>query len=348
MFSALKIGWLLDTAAVRRPGLTAGTIDAWLVARLTGDRRIEVGNASRTQLLNVETASWDPELLQTFQVPAAVLPEVAPSDRPTGPIAGVTGLEGVRVQAVLADSHAALYAHGVRTPGEVKVTYGTGSSVLGLVGDHASQVAGLVRTIAWATPHPVAAREGNILSTGGTVTWLAELLGVTPGEVFTLARTAPSDHGVDIVPAFAGLAAPWWDEHAVAIISGFTRGSGRPELARAALESIALQVEDLATRFGARTLIADGGPASDDFLMQLQADLSRRTVYRSDVPELSALGAAHLAGIVAGVWTGAGVAGFPRPRTTFEPAGAPEVAHRRRQRWHEAIAQSRHTKENHD
>lgn len=345
MFSALKFAWLLDDIDPSRERaaageITLGTVDAWLLARLTGERRIEAGNASRTQLLSIDTADWDDRLLELFRIPRAALPTVVGSDAPSAPIT-VGALEGARVHAVLGDSHAALYGHGARTPGAVKVTYGTGSSVMGL-GEGA--VDGLVRTIAWSVDdEPVRAFEGNILSTGATLVWLADVLGVTPAELASLAETAADDHGVALVPAFSGLGAPWWDESAQGVVLGIQLGTGRAELARAAMESIALQIEDVLAAADAaghrvETILADGGPSANGWLMQLQADLSDRTVVRSGVVELSALGAAHLAGVSAGVWSEPPAAA---DTASFDPAPPTDAVLATRAHWASAVERSR-------
>ncbi|MCU1445330.1 FGGY family carbohydrate kinase [Cryobacterium sp.] len=354
MFSALKLGWLLDQvdpdrSRSRAGEICAGTVDSWLLFRLTGEHRIEAGNASRTQLLNLATVDWDDRLLALFGVPRATLPTVVASSAPSTPLLGVPTLPpATRVLAVMCDSHAALYAHGVRTPGAVKVTYGTGSSVMGLSapGADAATAGGLVRTIAWQTDATAYAFEGNILSTGATMVWLAGLLGSTPAALFALAEAAPDDHGIDLVPAFAGLGAPWWDENAHALIIGLGLGSRPSDLARAAVESIPLQIEDVLAAVdagGARIdrILVDGGPAGNDWLMQLQADLSQRDVVRPDVAALSALGVAHLAGAQAGIWSDADVLALPRRTSTFRPRQDADQSRHRRQRWLAAVAGAR-------
>lgn len=351
MFSALKVSWLLDAvdpdrSRSRAGALAVGTVDAWLVARLTGEHRIEAGNASRTQVLDVATATWDEDLLDLFRIPAAVLPRVVASDEPTRAVA-VPGVPAIRVTGVLGDSHAALYGHGIREPGAVKVTLGTGSSVMGL-GD--VPAGALARTIAWATGpggRPVLAFEGNILSAGSTFVWLAGILGVDPGEVVRLgldaAAASPTTSCVDLVPAVAGLGAPWWDDRAQAVISGFDLGTDRSTLALAAVDALPLQVEDVLAAADAATgrrigsVHVDGGPASDDRLVQRLADLTGRTVVRPAATGLSALGAAALAGRAAGLWDD-----LPAGTTaTFAPALDPGVAASRRDRWRQAVARAR-------
>ncbi len=353
MFSALKFAWLLDQVDPGREGssrgeIALGTVDAWLVHRLTGEFRIEVGNASRTALLDLATLDWSDELLDLFRIPRAALPPVFASNFPTGPVTGLPMLPpATRIHAVLGDSHAALFGHGARTAGSVKVTLGTGSSIMGLLESRASAPDGLVTTVAWSDPAASYAFEGNILSTGSTLVWLAEVLETTPAELAALAaetdRDADPGRGVDLVPAFSGLGAPWWDEDARAIISGFDLSTTRAELARAAVESIPLQIDDVlcaaekATGRRFDTILIDGGPAANDWLAQLLADLSQRRVQRPDVAGLSALGAAHLAGISAGLWTADEVLALDRHGTTFDPLMSPELARARRDRWHSAI-----------
>ncbi|MHA6513582.1 FGGY-family carbohydrate kinase [Tessaracoccus sp. Z1128] len=308
MFSALKLQWLLeavdpDRSRSRRGELAIGTVDSWLVTRLTGEHRIEAGNASRTQLLDLATGQWSEELCGLFNIPQELLPRVAASDEPSR---ALDVLPGSRIQAVLGDSHAALYGHGVRGPGALKATYGTGSSVMGLVDDAASVPPGLVGTVAWRLGNRSAvAVEGNILASGATVAWLSRLLGRSVQELATLARTAPEDHGVVLVPAVAGLGAPHWDPHARAVLVGFDLGTDPAILARAAMEAIAHQITDVVDAAESAgpidVILADGAPSADDFLMQLQADLGGRAVQRPSHAGLSARGAAQLAADTLGV-----------------------------------------------
>ncbi|MFT3888170.1 MAG: FGGY family carbohydrate kinase [Arachnia sp.] len=302
MFSALKLQWLLDAvdpdrARSRRGELCVGTVDSWLVARLTGEHRIEAGNASRTQLLDLTTGDWSDELCALFGIPREVLPRVAASDEPTGEI---DVLPGRAVRAVLGDSHAALYGHGVRAPGALKATYGTGSSIMGLVDAADGVPAGLVGTVAWRLGGATqVAMEGNILASGATLAWLSRLLGRGVDDLAALARAAPADHGVTLVPAVAGLGAPHWDPTARAVLVGFDLGTDAAVLARAAMEAIAQQIADVVDAAEAAgrvaAILADGAPSADDFLMQLQADVAGREVRRPAHPGLSARGAAQLA-----------------------------------------------------
>ncbi|TYB52365.1 glycerol kinase [Nonomuraea sp. PA05] len=344
MFSAAKAAWLLGR---HRGDLCLGTVDSWLLHRLGGGHVIEVGCASRTQLLDVRRRAWSPELLGLFGVPEEALPRVVPS---TGAYADAKALHpalaGVPVSAVLGDSHAALYAHAAGEPGRVKVTYGTGSSVMGLAGPEVAAGEGLCSTIAWDDGTPAYALEGNILSAGATIAWLAGVLGVEAEELARLARRGRRGR-LKIVPAFGGLGAPWWDDRAEAIMTGLGLDSRREDMARAAVDSIGLQVGDVVSAFERAAgpvaeLLADGGPTANDDLMQWQADVTGHAVRVARRPELSALGAAHLAGAASGVWSRRELSGLPRHGRRYTPVLP--VCERRRAlaEWHSAVARARH------
>lgn len=346
MFSALKARWLLE--AYGSDDVCLGTVDSWLLSRFGGAHVVEAGNASRTQLLDVRARDWSPRLLELFGVPRAALPEIVAS---TGPFPAVRGLaplrDGTPVCAVMGDSHAALFAHAGWHRGRVKATYGTGSSIMAVADAAAWQPGPLCLTIGWEDERGVAyALEGNIRSTGGTLAWLGRLFGLDAAAVAS--RAAASSDGVHLVPAFGGLAAPWWDDDAVGLVSGLTFATGLPQLARAALESIAFQVEDVVAAIESATgrvgtLLADGGPTANGVLMQLQADTSGRTVARSDTAELSALGAAHLAGRAAGLWSDDDLESLDRPCASFEPAEDPSSRAARLRAWRDAVARARLT-----
>ena len=349
MFSASKASALLDTydpdrTRSRSGALCLGTVDSWLLWRIGGEHLVEAGNASRTQLLDLSSRTWDPWLLDLFDVPAEALPRVVAS---TGPFVTCRDLAplrpDVRVTGVLGDSHAALFAHAGWRPGQVKVTYGTGSSVMAVTHrpSSASPGTGVARTIAWELDEPAYAVEGNIRSSGATLTWLATLFGSTPAEI--AAAAGPSSAGVVLVPAFTGLGAPWWDDQVRATLTGLSAGTRLEHLARAGLEAIAFQIEDVvaaAEETGApiATILADGGPTTNATLMQLQADTSGRDVAASRVAELSALGAAHVAGLGAGLWSLADLEALPRPRTGYSPASTDAERAGRRRSWHAAVA----------
>jgi glycerol kinase len=344
MFSAAKAHWLLRAHGAR--GACLGTVDSWLLSRFGGAHVIEAGNASRTQLLRVADASWDAALLDWFEVPRETLPRVVAS---TGPYPAARGLpplpDGVPVLAVMGDSHAALYAHGAGRAGVVKATFGTGCSVMGLVAQPEHLDPGLSLTIAWQTQRPHFAAEGNIRASGAALRWAARLCGRTPEAMAALADTASSD-GVVLVPGFNGLAAPYWDNDAVGLLANLRLDTGPPQLARAALEAMAQQAADVVAALERsagpiESLHADGGPTRSDTLMQVLADLLDRPVARAPDAELSALGAAHLAGIGAGLWSEATLAERARPREVFRPASDAAARTEARARWHRAVARAR-------
>lgn len=350
MFSAPKATWLLDAhdparARSRRGELCLGTVDSWLLSRLGGEHVIEAGNASRTQLLDLKTCRWHPELLDLFGIPEGVLPTVLPSAGPFPAVRGLAPLpDGTPVLAVMGDSHAALFAHAVRRPGQVKATYGTGSSImsLGRLPDEGSEA--LCATIAWDDGTPQPAVEGNIRASGATLTWLAAVLETSPEALAE--RAAPSSEGVHLVPAFGGLGAPWWDDEAVGLFSGLTFGTTTPHLARAALESIAFQVEDVVAAVDreiapVEILLADGGPTANRVLMQLQADTSGRRVRVARSRDLSALGVAHLAGLGAGLWDRGRLEALDRAGDDYTPQEAAPSRRQRVARWHAAVARAR-------
>lgn len=351
MFSAAKARWLLDEldhdrTKARRGEIVVGTIDAFLLSRFGGEPVIEAGNSSRTQLLNTRKVTWDDDLLQIFSVPDHAMPRVVSSVGPFPNIKGLAPLkDGTPVRAVLGDSHAALFAHGAFAPGAVKATFGTGSSVMGLVENPDTLDPDLCLTIAWSLDRPAFAAEGNIRASGSTLRWAAELLGVPIDELAAIADKSASD-GVMLVPGFNGLGAPWWDDQAVGALIGLTLASGRGAIARAALESIPHQVADVLEVFdrsGARVreLNADGGATRNDTLMQLQAEFIGRPVLRSRAAELSALGAAHLAGHAAGIWGLNDLIALHREQDRFEPTISARERKTVRSRWAAAVSRAR-------
>jgi glycerol kinase len=357
MFSAAKARWLLDQlprgqARAKAGDLCIGTIDAFLLSRFGGEAVVEAGNASRTQLFDVVGAHWDEELLSIFDVPMAALPRVVAS---TGPFPRIRGLaplpDGTPIGAVLADSHSALFAHGVFAPGPVKATQGTGSSLMGLVdrsvvSDGDAGAPGVCLTLAWQLDSPMLAYEGNIRSAGSTLIWAAELLGVMPKELVELAASALDSSGVYLVPAFGGLGAPWWDANAAATVTGFSFGVTRSPFARAALDSIAHQIADVLDALRAAgapvdRLLVDGGPTRNDQLMQFEADMVDLPVERTSVAELSAMGAAHLAGMSAGLFTFESLGQLDRGAERFAPRIDAAVRASERRAWGEAVARAR-------
>lgn len=303
MFSAPKMRYLLDRAGASTPGearhVRTGTVDSWLVARLTGQHSyvIEAGNASRTLLLDLTTLQWSDEMCALFGIPVDRLPRVVASNADFGVTRGLDILpDGVPIIGVLGDSHAALFGHGCRTTSEGKATYGTGSSVMVPSGADRSLRPGVSTTLAWLTDTPMYGHEGNIVASGAAMDWAARLLGVPVGRgLDELAATVEDSGGVSLVPAFTGLGAPWWDRQAVGLVSGVTAATQRGHLARAALESVAHQIADVVDSLEAGDLTvlhADGGATASSLLMQIQADLLGRDVVVSANAEVSALGAA--------------------------------------------------------
>jgi glycerol kinase len=315
-FSATKLEWLLREH--RRPGLAFGTVDSWLVWKLSGGEvhATDRTNASRTLLCSLDTLDWDDELLELFGVERALLPSIVPSQ---GLVAeGLLLGARVPVLGMAGDQQAALFGQGCHGPGEAKVTYGTGSFLLVHTGDDAAAPPhGLLKTAA-ADGY---ALEGAILVSGAALQWLRDGLGVLAdaAESEALARSIGSTEGVAFVPALTGLGSPWWDPEARGLITGITRGTTRAHLARAALEAIAHQVADVVDALPLRPAVlrADGGAAANGFLMQLQADLLGLPVEVAAERETTALGAAALA---AGRDVSAPVADVYEPRMRSEEA----------------------------
>ena len=355
LFSGSKARWLLDQLPDGRERAEAGeicfgTVDSWLLWRLTGGRehRCDVTNASRTQLFNLHTLAWDDELLAVFGLPRALLPEVLPSSARYGETVAHGALPGgVPIASMIGDSHAALFGQGGHHAGSIKATYGTGSSLMMPLSRPVISQRGLSTTVAWGTDRVTYALEGNIAVTGAAVQWVADLLGLDDfGRVAELALELDDSDGVVLVPAFVGLGAPHWRQEVRGILTGLTRGAGAAHVARAALESIAFQVCDVFAAMAAEAevplaqLLADGGASRNDWLMQFQADLLGTQVVRDDAGEVSALGAAQLAGLAVGVWASeAELAALPRTTTTFEPRMAAQERAYRRETWQRAIAQ---------
>ena len=307
MFSAPKMRWLLDHLPAGTPldEVRLGTVDSWLIWRLTGGAQhlSEAGNASRTLLYDIAGLGWAKDVLDLFGVPATTLPSAVASDQGFGTTGGVPLVpDGTPVLAVLADSHAALFGQGCTEVGQAKATYGTGTSVMSPVAELSTSGERVPTTLAWVIDEsPTYALEGNILSSGATLTWTADLLtDGNVGDLITLAETVPDSGGVTLVPAFSGLGAPHWDRDAHALISGMSSASTRAHVARAAVDSISHQVCDIVDviedRSGSLQLFrADGGATAAALVVQTQADLLGREVEVAAVAEVSALGAAKLA-----------------------------------------------------
>ena len=321
-FSATKLEWLLDRipsgrARAREGELCFGTIDSWLLFRLTGGEvhATDITNASRTMLLNIHDGQWDERLLDLFQVPEQMLPEVRPSAFEFGIISGdLLGAE-IPINGMAGDQHAALFGQACFRTGMSKCTYGTGAFLLTNTGNRpVTSNSGLLTTVAWQTGgNRVYALEGSIFSTGATVQWLRDGLGAinSAAESELLATMLSNNEGVYFVPAFVGLGAPHWDPDARGTISGLTRGSTAAHISRAALESTAYQVREVleaieydSGRSSSGPLRVDGGQTENAFLMQFQADILDRPIDVAPIPDMTALGAAFLAGLTVGVWDG--------------------------------------------
>ena len=313
-FPAPKLKWLLDNKTEIRKQVAAGqaaigTIDAYLIYRLTGGKvfATDATNASRTLLYDIGSLRWDADICGLFGVPVSALPEVRPCDADYGATdAGGAIARGIPIRGVMGDSQAALFAQRCFAPGMAKVTFGTGSSILLNVGGSFTLPAGgVVTTVAWLVGGKCTyAFEGIINCTGATIAWLKDQLGLIadPAETETLARTLSDNGGVYLVPAFVGLGAPYWNTDARAAIVGLTQHSSRAHVARAALESIAYQIrdalEDMVAQSPARLSVVhgDGGMVANKFLMQLVADITGLPVRASALPELSALGSLRRCG----------------------------------------------------
>jgi glycerol kinase len=362
-FSGTKLQWLLDhvPGARRRAEngeLAFGTIDSWLVWKLTGGRChvTDASNASRTLLFDIHRMDWDDGLLRLFDIPRAVLPAVVPTSgvlgETTPDLLGVP----VPIAALAGDQQAATFGQACFAPGMAKNTYGTGCFMLMNTGATAVPSRNrLLTTVAWqgppaATPRTAYALEGSVFMAGATVQWLRDGLQIirTAAEVESLAASVPDTGDVFLVPAFAGLGAPDWDGHARGTLVGMTRGTGRAQIARAALEAIALQTADV---FDAmvqdagiplQELRVDGGASRNDLLMQMQADCLGVPVVRPQQTETTALGAACLAGLATGFWQGADeIASQWRVERRFEPRVADSVRRDRQARWRQAVGRAR-------
>ena len=350
-FSASKFAWLLTEGGVPAgPRLALGTVDAWILWNLTGGQvfATDPSNASRTMLYDIRYGAWSSELCDLFRVPRAALPEV----RRTSGRFGTTP-DGTPVSALAGDQQSALFGQACVEPGMAKNTYGTGSFVLMNVGDRcAAPAEGLLTTVAWSLPGagPVYAVEGAIFVTGAAISWLRDGLGIidSPADMGPLAESVRDAQGVCFVPAFAGLGSPWWDPHARGTIVGLTRGSGRAQLARAAVEAMAYQTRDVVEAMTAATgrplteLRVDGGASVLDLLLQIQADQLRVPVARAAVRETTALGAALLAGLAEGVWSSLDeVAGLWQQEATFTPRAPESVVDSRHATWRRAVDRAR-------
>jgi glycerol kinase len=358
-FSASKLAWMLEhvpgaQARAERGELAFGTVDSWLVARLTrGEVHVtDASNASRTMLFDLHRLDWDDALLDLWGIPRAVLPRVVGSSEVVGHVADGLPCAGTPIAGIAGDQQAATFGQACFATGQAKATYGTGAFlVLNAGTEPVPSHHRLLSTVAWKLPDEVRyALEGSIFVAGAVVQWLRDGLRVIDRseDVEALATSVPDTGGVVLVPAFAGLGAPQWDPYARGTIVGITRGTTAAHLARAALEAIAYSVADVLDAMAAdapvpiQDLRVDGGAARNDLLMGFQADVLGLPVVRPAVTETTALGAAFLAGLATGVWPDRdAVAATWRRDRTFEPTSPRAEVDERRARWRDAVERSR-------
>ncbi len=370
-FSGTKLAWLLDSIPGARKRaeqgeLCFGTIDSWLIYQLTGGHNpatahkalhvTDASNASRTLLLNIHTGQWDDELLKLFNIPGAVLPKVVPSSGIVGMTDATLLGQEIPIAGIAGDQQAATFGQACFAPGMAKNTYGTGCFMLMNTGTKAvTSKNKLLTTVAWQgpadTPRRMAyALEGSVFMGGATIQWLRDGLGLIgkASEVEALATSVQDAGDVYLVPAFAGLGTPHWDSYARGTLVGMTRGTGRAHIARAALESIALQSADVFDAMRADSGIAlkelrvDGGACANNLLMQMQADFLGVSVVRPKVTETTALGAAYLAGLATGFWKDATEIGAQwQIDRRFEPQMQAAQRQTKLSRWREAVERSR-------
>ena len=354
-FPAAKLAWILqnmpEAKALAAAGrLRMGTVDAWLIWKLTGQYRTDYSNASRTQLFDIRRLQWDEDICAAFGIDAESLPQVTDSDACFGET-GLGGLIGRRIPvcSVLGDSHASLFGLGCLRPGMTKASYGTGSSIMMNIGESpAESKNGLVTSLAWKHGGKVSyVMEGNVNYSAAVITWLKDSLGLvaSPGETEALARSAHPQDTTYLVPAFSGLGMPHWNSEAKALICGMTRLTGKAELARAALDCIAYQICDVISAMEKDTgiripvLRVDGGASRNGYLMQFQSDMLDALVARAEAEELSGTGTAYMAGMRAGLYTDAV---FETLRyTEYRPAIADNARKRLLDGWRAAVGMLR-------
>lgn len=358
-FSGTKIAWILDNVPGAREraeagDLAFGTVDSWLLWNLTDGEChcTDASNASRTLLWNIHTGEWDPELLELLRVPACLLPAVRPSSGFFGETSARLFGGRIPVSGIAGDQQSALFGQMCRSPGMVKNTYGTGCFMLMHTGDRPVESrSGLLTTVAWRIGEKTEyALEGSVFSAGAAVQWLRDGLGIISSSagVEALAASVPDSGGVVLVPAFTGLGAPHWDPYARGALFGLTRGTTAAHIARATLESIGFQVADLLDAMEREAgvplaeLRVDGGASVNDLLMQFQADLVGTRVVRPSNCEITAFGAACLAGLASGFWRDRDeLVALWRPERVYEPTCPPDGMREARHRWARALSRSR-------
>jgi glycerol kinase len=358
-FAGTKLRWILKNVEGARARAEAGkllfgTVDCWLLWQLTGRKvhATDITNASRTLLYNIEHDDWDDELLQLFDIPRCMLPEVRSSSEIYGEIHGKLHPAGTPIAGIAGDQHAALFGQACFKPGMAKNTYGTGCFLLMQMGDKPLRSQNnLLTTVAWRIgDHTEYALEGSVFVGGAVIQWLRDELELVRDvdELNRLAASVKDSNGVFLVPAFAGLGAPHWDPYARGAAFGMTRGTNRAHLCRAALESIAFQSADLITAMqkdsglSLKELRVDGGAANSDTLIQFQADLLQETVLRPSCTETTAMGAAYLAGLATGFWDSPDtVAQNWQSERSFEQQRGPDEMQALRAGWDRAIERAK-------
>jgi glycerol kinase len=347
MFPGPKMRWLLERAP-KNGRVRLGTIDSWLVHCMTGGAKhvSDASNAARSQLFDLKSQAWSDELCTLFGVDRDALPEVLDSAGDFGRTRGVPGIaDGTQIRAAIGDSHAALFGHGAFHPGDGKITFGTGSSVMTTLAEFIAPQKGITTTVAWRIQgKPTFAFEGNILVSASSLPWMAEMLGLADvGALVDLAATAEPG-GPGFVPAFVGLGAPRWDSEARALFSQINFSTTRAQMARAVTDSVAFQVHDvfaaMRSQFDHRigALFVDGGPSQNRFLMQCVADILGHPLVQREAPEVSALGAAYLAGLSLGLWDMTAISRLPGIGHLIQPQATDSAT--RLKTWDDAIARS--------
>ena len=357
-FSGTKINWLLDNVAgarerAERGDLLFGTMDTWLIWKMTGGRVhvTDYSNASRTLLYNIRELKWDEKLLELMNIPAAMLPQVRPSSEVYGKTEADLFRRELPIAGIAGDQQAALFGQGCYEIGMAKNTYGTGCFMLMNTGTEAvASKNGLLTTIAWGVDGKVQyALEGSVFIAGAAIQWLRDglkMIDESPDSEYYADKVDGTD-GVVVVPAFAGLGAPYWDMYARGAIFGLTRGTGKEHFIRATLESLAYQVRDVLDAMEAdsgkslETLRVDGGASANNFLMQFQSDLLHTPVERPKVRETTALGAAYLAGLATGFWTMDDLVKKRQLDRRFEPKMDQEERERLYGRWQRAVERTK-------
>jgi glycerol kinase len=356
-FSATKVKWVLENAApdamerAQAGKLLMGTIDTWLIWKLTGGKvhATDYTNASRTLLFNIKSLEWDNDLLNIFKIPKTMLPDIKSSNATFGYTeAGEVFASRILIAGVMGDSQAALFGQNCFEPGMVKATYGTGSSVMMNIGSEYKQVGnGLVTSIAWVINGKAEyVLEGIVHCSGDSLKWLKDNLGLIDDFAYVqdLAERIESNEGVYMVPAFVGLGIPHWDADAKAAILGMSRGTSKEHIVRAALESIVYQIKDAIDTMQSESdirikeLRVDGGPTANSFLMQFQADMLNIKVTRTKAAELSVMGAVYMAGLGIGMWSRIDLENLRRVGQVYVPSMEEPVRAAYYQGWKEAIA----------